>query len=710
MQQWYKVMRELVLLAAYSRVVACVFVFAFTLASFGGERGVVINEVMYHPPNDLDNLQYVELLNASSATVDISGWSFTKGITFVFPANTRLNPGAFLVVCRSVADFSAYYGKSIPALGDFSGKLSHGGERLELLDAQKKVVDWMKYSDQDGWPLGADGYSASLERICPQEKGNRADNWASSKLPLTKSPAGTPGQPNDSFSTNLPPAISSVEFKPPAVGQKMVVSATVADSDGVQDVALLYLTITGTNRSAETSVAMKRVSGDAKRGRYEATLESQPVNSLVRFHLQAVDAFGLKRFQPAENEPRPAYSFSTFANTNNARIPFGFTLLTGGEAEHGPNNRRLSRSGGGTANATRGSDAFIYLPPDGGAVQTFDFVRALPRSGGFKLHFLKDQTFRGMTTVDIVFEESPRWVLAEPLSYEVYRLAGVPAELTDHLRIWMDGKLLGYYLLIEQPTKPFLKRHSRNDTGELYKVFWQGDGIVGMHKKRSHPTTGHADLLQVIDGLNKTSGAEQWEFIQQNFNVEEIINYFAVNMCIQNWDGFHNNYYAYHDTGGTKKWEMYPWDEDKTWGDFDGAPSSYDWYEMPLTTGMKGDQSPPADPNSKGNRLWGQFGGVNWWRGGGYFSKPLLANPEFRKRFLARLREICLTVFTEEKLLPAINAMEQRLEPEISVRAAAKGQDAEKALKNFHAHIQSFRDQLQNRRKFILTELDEKKP
>ena len=179
----------------------------------------------------------------------------------------------------------------------------------------------------------------------------------------------------------------------------------------------------------------------------------------------------------------------------------------------------------------------------------------------------------------------------------------------------------------------------------------------------------------MINGLNKTTGAEQWAFIKENFNVEEFANYYVVNMCIQNWDGFFNNYFPYHDTGGTGKWEMYPWDEDKTWGDYDGASPDYDWYEMPLTYGMNGDQSPSLDlPDPR--RIACRVPSV---------ARELVAGSRLlfrtapgesgvlRTRFLARLREFCTTTFTDEKIFPIINAMEKRLEPEIAIRGNVPG-------------------------------------
>ncbi len=202
------------------------------------------------------------------------------------------------------------------------------------------------------------------------------------------------------------------------------------------------------------------------------------------------------------------------------------------------------------------------------------------------------------------------------------------------------------------------------------------------------------------------TGADQWDFIRQHFQVDEVASYYAVNMCIQNWDGFFNNHYVYHDLGGSGKWEIYPWDEDKTWGDYDGASQRYDWYEMPLTYGMNGDR-PPAANNVLG---WFGFGGgfqggTTWWRHPGYFSGPLLANPEFRKRFLTRVQELCMTVFTEEKFGPVIEALANRLEPEIAGRAQATGRNLSQELESFRQDIQSFHNQVKFRRKFLLQEL-----
>lgn len=667
------------------------------------DRDVVINEIMYHPPNDQDKLQFVEVFNRGSEAVNLSQWSFTKGIKFTFPKGTIAAPQSFLVLCLDPGAFSAHYGREVSPLGPFGGRLSHKSDRLELVNAAGEVIDSLKYGDGNGWPAGADGYSSSLERICPQAPSDAPANWAASTWPPAKRAAGTPGRMNSCLVTNLPPQISNVTFLPvaPTPLQSVKVTASIAAQDGVQSVQLLYRLPTTGRESDEQSIAMTRVSGDAKEGVYQATLPPRPNGQLVRFRIKATDGAGLDRLEPGVNEPRPTYSYFSYTNAIPAKIAVG-QLVNVSRAPRGPGHyeRKPSRRAQ-TAIPIRGNGAFLYVPADGSPPQTLDYVKVVGRHGGTKVHFQKDNTLKGMSAINLISEGPMRWILAEPLAYVVYRMAGVPCPLTEHIRISLDGRNVGLQLLVEQPNQSFLTRNSRDPSGDLYKLIWYGQGIVGQHEKKTNPETGHAALVRLIQDLKAKSGRDQWAYIQQHFNVDEVASYYAVNMCIQNWDGFFNNYYVYQDLNPNGKWEIFPWDEDKTWGDYDGASPRYDWYSMPLTFGMNGDASPREFLSFGG----GPFGGVSWWRPPGYLSGPLLANPEFRRLFLARLQVLCQSAFTETNLNPIIQVMQQRLEPEVRAQASATGADAQQAVREFTGYMNSFRSQVVNRRKFILQEL-----
>ncbi|MBI5386629.1 MAG: CotH kinase family protein [Verrucomicrobia bacterium] len=664
---------------------------------------IVINEVMFHPPLDRDDLQFVELFNRGPSPADLSGWYFTHGIKFVFPPRTLLPANGFLVLCRNKPAFVRQYGSGVAVAGEFGGKLSHSGEKLELADAGGEVVDAVGYSDREPWPTGADGHSASLERICPFAASQEPGNWSASSLPAIIKPAGTPGRTNDSYSSHLPPLVKAVRSSTPKPGEAVSVTAEVSDADGLGAVTLRWQLARPGTEAPETEAAMTRLRGDEKGGTYQALIPAQPPGVVVRFRVQAIDAAGATRWRPSPNEPRPTYTFSTFVNTNTARIPFAYVLnspLSAADRRARPRGRLVREPAG---EPVRGTGTFVYAPPGGGEVLTFDHVLVRSRTGGFKVHFQKDRPLQGMTSINLIFEDGPRRVLSEPLAYELFRAAGVPAPWSAHVRVWVDGRPLGYQLLVEQPNKSFLTRNQRDSSGHLYKLNWRGHGVVGQHEKRTRESEGHGDLVQLIDALNAKTGADQWKVIRQQFHVEELASYYAVNMCIQNWDGFWNNYYAYHDTGGSGRWEVFPWDEDKTWGDFDGTSRNYDWYDMPLTFGMNGVRPPLWNPLSRAN---GPHGGPAWWRRPGWFSGPLLANPDFRQQFLRRLRELCETDFTEKKLLPVIDEMEKRLEPEIAVRARVLGADPRQHLDDFRRHLQSLRNQVKHRRQFILDELN----
>ena len=56
------------------------FLFAIALLPATLRARVVINEIFYHAPDDIDGLAYIELHNTEEDPVDLSGWSFTRGV------------------------------------------------------------------------------------------------------------------------------------------------------------------------------------------------------------------------------------------------------------------------------------------------------------------------------------------------------------------------------------------------------------------------------------------------------------------------------------------------------------------------------------------------------------------------------------------------------------------------------------------------------
>src|SRR5690606_23236093 len=111
-----------------------------------------------------------------------------------------------------------------------------------------------------------------------------------------------------------------------------------------------------------------------------------------------------------------------------------------------------------------------------------------------------------MSTINVLFEAHPRQVLAEHLAYEVYREAGIPTPQSGYWRLWRNGRPYGYHLFVEQPNSSFLRRNGRDDDGDLFKILWYGEGVIGQHEKKNNPESGHTQIIEVINALERTRG------------------------------------------------------------------------------------------------------------------------------------------------------------------------------------------------------------
>ncbi|MDC0935856.1 lamin tail domain-containing protein, partial [Pirellulales bacterium] len=142
---------------------------------------LVFNEILYNPVGTDEWLEFVELHNQMGVDMAVSAWSIRGGVDFDFVEGTIVPGGGHLVVAADPAALAAATG-FVDALGPFIGQLSNGGENLELVDRNGRVMDELDYNDGGGWPVAPDGSGVSLAKIDPITASAPAENWASSRV------------------------------------------------------------------------------------------------------------------------------------------------------------------------------------------------------------------------------------------------------------------------------------------------------------------------------------------------------------------------------------------------------------------------------------------------------------------------------------------------------------------------------------------------
>lgn len=184
--------------------------------TLGGTNGsakvgpIVINEIMYNPPNP--DAEYIELYNPTGSAVTLydarnaRAWEITDGFTYMFPTGSpiTIDAGEYILLVANSTIFNLVYGGLVPGgvqiIQWTSGSVSNGGERLEIslsdnaAPTATTVVDMVRYDDDYPWPIGSgafnpDGGGASISRIVAIDYGNDPGNWEADPTP-------TPGAVN----------------------------------------------------------------------------------------------------------------------------------------------------------------------------------------------------------------------------------------------------------------------------------------------------------------------------------------------------------------------------------------------------------------------------------------------------------------------------------------------------------------------------------
>jgi autotransporter-associated beta strand protein len=168
-----------------------------------GNGWAVISEVMYAPPDpgngiDPQDLEYIEIYNPTTSSIDLTNWHLDKGVQFDFAAGTILPAlGTLVVIPFDPADplnairlaaFRSGYGisSSVTLVGGFKGHLDNAGEKIQLQRPDTPAPtdptyypdlteDEVDYGVTSPWPTTNTGQS--LTRQAANTWGEDAASW-----------------------------------------------------------------------------------------------------------------------------------------------------------------------------------------------------------------------------------------------------------------------------------------------------------------------------------------------------------------------------------------------------------------------------------------------------------------------------------------------------------------------------------------------------
>ncbi len=174
-------------------------------------QGIIINEVAWSGTAASSADEWIELYNAGSSVVDLSGWRIEFAETVIYlgseEGSTRnvrcsvLEPGAFLLLERT--DDRAVDDRIADLI--YSGSLSNTGCLIRLTDANGEPADTANLAGGN-WPAGtgADGAPAygSMERVdplmpdVPSNWCTALPEWSAGRDATGEPVCGTPGAEN----------------------------------------------------------------------------------------------------------------------------------------------------------------------------------------------------------------------------------------------------------------------------------------------------------------------------------------------------------------------------------------------------------------------------------------------------------------------------------------------------------------------------------
>ena len=578
---------------------------ATTTTAAADPGGVVISEIHYHAGSDLDTDDFLELANTASSPVDVSGWSFTQGITAILPAGTTIPAGGRIVLSPDAARFTSLYGFAPDAI--YTGKLSNSGEVVQLVDAGATVVDTVSYLDAAPWPGTPDGTGPSLELRDLMSDNTLPESWAASS-----NSGGTPRARN---SVEGIPAVTQVAATPlrPDPGQPIVVSARMPIGTTA---TLTYKVMFG----AEVTVPFvdgAASPGGAGDGVFAGTIPGQAAGQLVRYRINGVS----QATAIAAPDPTDSIRYLGVVVKNPAvvtQLPVIEWFMEDAVYNDILANHRYDDYQGV---AVLAYDGVVY---DNARMNVRGNTSRSMTKVSWKVEMPAGHELDMGPKLPYPLDEFA--IQRDPdayadLSWATVAAAGARGLSIQAVRTQRNGQFWSVGRLMETEDGTWRKAQGvdkwsiyKGDGGSLAKTSSVATLVANQWlDKKSRKSEDYSDVWNLSQKIDAAPSAAQKEWMYQNINIPEVINYMAINSVIRHNDSGWYNWFIARDTEGTGRWELWHWDLDYT-----------------FTTPARDGKGTFLTPDTS-NRL----------------TQAVLAYPDWKEMFMRRLRTLA------DQFLPA---------------------------------------------------------
>ncbi len=243
--------------------------------------------------------------------------------------------------------------------------------------------------------------------------------------------------------------------------------------------------------------------------------------------------------------------------------------------------------------------------------------------------FAPGQRFHGLDKIHLNNSVQDATFLCEKIARELFRDAGVPASRIGHARVELNGRALGFYVLVEGYNKRFLKRHFPSVKGNLYDGGSGGDITRALEVDSGEHPDDRSDLARLVAAAREKGASTRAASIEKQLDIDRFLTFAVLEVFLLHWDGYcmgPNNYRIFQDATQDRM-VFLP-------------------HGMDQILGMRKSSQTSITPS------WG-----------GLVARAYLGTPEGRRRYLTRMEQVLTNHCNEARLLAKVDRLAEAIQP-----------------------------------------------